>query len=145
MHQEWAYAPSDDRHSREFGCGMHVVVAETSGTIVGAGKLTSEPARLAGIEGMNTATAALRDDFAAGRRFAERFGFTLANHDIGLRLPLDGPAETLAARARETAEQAYVRVQVVELLSHEHTIMAAVAQGVAGLLIPFGADHTNWA
>ena len=149
---------------------IYVVVAERDGEITGAGKITSEPvfpgtvsvavatsphdddlanqlmdwvdARLAKVQGMKSATMALRDDFNDTRRLAERYGFTLRNHDLGLRLALDGPARALAARAHVAADQANVRVRVADLDTEESTIMAAVARGQIGLLVPFGEEQT---
>ncbi|NMO52383.1 GNAT family N-acetyltransferase [Actinoplanes sp. TBRC 11911] len=146
----------------------YVVVAARDGDIVGAGKITNEPAfpgtasvavaavlpgvgdrlmdrivaRLTEIRGATRATMALRDDVAEGRRLAERYGFTLANHDIGLRLALPGPESALATSAQAAAAEARVLVRVAEPASEEATIMAAVARGLVGLLVPFGADQS---
>lgn len=146
----------------------YVVVAARDGEIVGAGKITTEPtfpgtvsvavaasvdglesrlmdrivARLADIRGVNRATMALRDDVPEARRLAEKYGFTLANHSIGLRLPLTGPESTLSARAGDAALAAQVSVRVADAASEGDTIMAAGARGLVGLLVPFGAEQT---
>jgi mycothiol synthase len=88
-------------------------------------------------------TSMLRDDLPEGRRFAERFGFTVTNHSLGWRLDLATLADGVAERAAETAEKARVRIRLADFDAEERVILDCVARCLAGLPLPYGVEDVD--
>lgn len=144
------------------------LVAEQGGIVVGAAKLTTEPAfpgtvsalvavaepargRGIGASLANTlaarfnragearsVTCAIRDDLDQGRQFAERFGFAVTNHSVGWRIDLSGNPRELATRAARAVEAAQVQLRTADLAAEQRTIMDCVRRSIAGLPVPRG-------
>jgi GNAT superfamily N-acetyltransferase len=143
------------------------LVAEQSGIIVGAAKLTTEPAfpgtasalvavaepargRGIGTDLANilaarfeaceakSVTCAIRDDLDGGRRFAERLGFAVTNHSVGWRLDLSGSLRELATRAARALEVARVQIRTADLAEERRTIIDCVRRSMAGLPVSRG-------
>jgi GNAT superfamily N-acetyltransferase len=147
------------------------LIAQWGGAIVGAGKLTAEPAfpgtasalvavhqdargRGIGTElarqldahlkrhgGGTIATCAIRDDIERGREFAKRFGFAETNHNVGWRFDLAGRADDLAALAAQAAETARVRILAPGTHAEKDTVVHLIRDSLAGLPIPFGEEQ----
>ncbi|RKR92162.1 acetyltransferase (GNAT) family protein [Micromonospora pisi] len=149
----------------------YAFVAERAGTVIGAGKLTSEPvfpgtaSTLVAVAeehrggGVGTALAAklseaarelppgtvvtstLRDDLDRGRRFAERYGLAVTHHSVGWRFDLAGRGEEVTGLATAAAERAGIRIQVTDLKSDDATVMACVGRTLVGLPVPGGENQ----
>ncbi|MFI6761727.1 GNAT family N-acetyltransferase [Micromonospora sp. NPDC050417] len=149
----------------------YAFVAELAGTVIGAGKLTTEPvfpgtaSTLVAVAeayrgaGVGTAlaaklaeaarelpagtvvTSALRDDLDRGRRFAERYGLAVTHHSVGWRFDLAGRGEEVAGLARAAGERAGIRIRVTDLASDDATVMACVGRTLVGLPVPGGENQ----
>jgi len=147
------------------------LIAEWGGTIIGAAKLTAEPAfpgtvsalvavqdgargqgigtelarqldvHLRQYGGNKIATCAIRDDLHRGREFAQRYGFTVTNHNVGWRLDLAGRADDLVTRATHAAEIAQVRILTPDIHAGRGQVMNLIQESLVGLPIPFGANQ----
>jgi mycothiol synthase len=165
---------SDDRHrlrNRLTSEDHFAIVAERAGTIIGAGKATTEPAfpgtvsalvavaedergrglgarlaepvveRLGTTVAARAATCTLRDDRPSGRRFAERYGFAETNHSVGWRFELIGRTEELAARAAELTDKAGIRVRRLDEVTELPLLMDVAQRSMVGLPMPFGEEQ----
>jgi ribosomal protein S18 acetylase RimI-like enzyme len=149
----------------------YALVAVRDGVVVGAAQLTTEPyfpgtaavlvavdvaargqglgTRLAAMlvdrftrtPEVRTATCAIRDDLGRGRKFAEKYGFAVTNHSVGLRLDLSGPDDELAGRAKSTAEAAGVVTRTADVDTERVTVIDCVRRSMIGLPVPFGEDQ----
>ncbi|WP_433556126.1 GNAT family N-acetyltransferase [Pseudonocardia xinjiangensis] len=145
------------------------VIAEVGGAVVGAAKLAVEPmypealavlvavmdewrgrgigsqlgnaimSEVSALDGYALTTCALRDDSAAGRRFAERYGLVVSHHSIGLECPVSGRGDALSEQAAEAAAVAGVRIRRASFEDDEEVLFECVGRCMEGLPMPFGA------
>jgi len=147
------------------------LIAESGGTIIGAAKVTAEPAFPGTVSALvavqddargqgigselarqldvhlsrhgrhKIATCAIRDDLERGREFARRYGFTVTNHNVGWRLDLAGRTDDLVSRATHAAEIAQVRILTPDIDAGRDEVINLIQESLVGLPIPFGANQ----
>jgi len=142
------------------------LVAEREGVIVGIAKATEEPtvdgtasvsvvvtpeAEGFGLgvvlaaalheqiaESPLTFTTELRDDLPTGRRFAERYGFTVVHHSLGWRLELSGLADELRTRVEAASAALGIMVRQGDLVTDRVEVLDCVVRSARGLPGPTG-------
>jgi mycothiol synthase len=146
------------------------VVAERNGMVIGAAKVTAEPAfpgtvsglvavaeaergrgigtELAGIlveqleqSDAESATCAIRDDLVSGREFAERFGFVVTNHSMGWRNDLSDRFSELLARTAYAVDVAQVQIRFAEPTAEKPAVTEFIRKCMTGLPVPTGNVH----
>ena len=146
------------------------IVAERNGMVIGAAKLTTEPAFPGTVSGLvavaeaargrgigtelagmlvehleqgdvESATCAVRDDVTSGREFAERFGFVVTNHSMGWRHDLSNRLSELLARTAYAVDVAQVQIRFAEPVAEKAAVTELIRKCMAGLPVPSGNVH----
>lgn len=153
--------------------GTRAVVADDDGQVVGAAVLATAPnfrrTASAGLavakpsrgKGVGSAmakriiefarqavvpmtTITLRDDLAEGRRFAERFGFTVVAHCTGWIYTM-GSAVTLRADAESAARRAGIHIRTTNLSTDRAHFIAIAQDAISGTPTDFPIDMNRFA
>jgi ribosomal protein S18 acetylase RimI-like enzyme len=150
------------------GAARRAIVAEADGAVVGAAKIAAEPvfpqalaalvavdgpsrgrgigtrladalmSELGTLDGYAMATCTLRDDATGGRRFAERYGFTVSRHSVGWAYPVAGRGGELSEQAAAAAASSGISVRRTSFDDEADVLIECLGRCMEGLPLPFG-------